>query len=278
MKEISLEEFNNKYISYNLLGSGAFSEVYLIENFETKEKFAAKYIRFNSLNSIISINKELDILLYLNNIENSDKYIIKLIEYVKTSNLLIIISDLADKGDYITYTEEIDKKDYSPKQIFYKICKSVEFLHDNNIIHRDLKIDNILLYSNKNIKLCDFGSAIYSNSITDEIFTTSIRSLNIGTLEYSSPELLNYTSKKLNFDKDISFATDIWSLGVILFILNEGTFPFSGDEQTIKNNIRMCNFNTYNTNKKYRKLLKHLLVKDPNKRYTIKDILKSKYF
>lgn len=107
------------------------------------------------------------------------------------------------------------------KRVFYQVCKAVAYLHEQGIMHRDIKVrnrktqpENILLTKNGLAKLCDFGFAAE---------TDSPRKTLCGTYEYMSPEMAMgepYTQKN-----------DIWSLGILLFELIEGTAPFKGSSR-----------------------------------------------
>ena len=88
----------------------------------------------------------------------------------------------------------------------------MNYLHENNLIHRDLKLENILLDENLNPKLCDFGWS----TITDEQWSTFC-----GTLEYIAPEMFE--------NQKYSFSVDIWGLGIILYELFHKKSPFKDD-------------------------------------------------
>ena len=100
------------------------------------------------------------------------------------------------------------------KQMFRQICEGLNYCHERNIVHRDVKLENILLDEKNNIKLIDFG---FSINITPD------KKLNIfcGTPSYMAPEIAGKILYK-------GAPTDVWSLGIILYILVCGTFPFKG--------------------------------------------------
>lgn len=98
------------------------------------------------------------------------------------------------------------------KKFFYKILKGIDYLHENQIIHRDLKLDNILIDKNMNPKICDFGiSSEYDE--TKNIIDTG------GTPAYLSPEVIKA-------EGNVCPKSDIWSLGVLLYLLGYGVVPF----------------------------------------------------
>lgn len=98
------------------------------------------------------------------------------------------------------------------KTFFYSILKGIQYLHSQSIIHRDIKLDNILLDNHMEPKICDFGiSNIYKKS--KKIFDTG------GTPAYLSPEVIKA-------EGDVCLKSDIWSLGVLLYLLGYGGVPF----------------------------------------------------
>jgi serine/threonine protein kinase len=105
----------------------------------------------------------------------------------------------------------------------------VLYLHKNKVIHRDIKLDNILLDSNLKPKICDFG---ISNLVetNEKIFDTG------GTPAYLAPEVIKA-------EGDVSYKSDVWSLGVLLYLLTFGVVPFkSNDMQKLYNKIIIGKF------------------------------------
>ena len=100
------------------------------------------------------------------------------------------------------------------KIIFRQLCESLKYCQEHKIVHRDIKLENILLDSNKKIKLIDFGFSII-------IPKDKKLSIFCGTPSYMSPEIV---SKKEYF----GFPADIWALGIVLYVILCGSFPFKG--------------------------------------------------
>lgn len=138
--------------------------------------------------------------------------IVRFLDSNQIGNTLYLLLELADKNSLIYY---IDAKRGLPESLalrfFCQTALAVKYLHDHKIIHRDIKPENILLCSNFEVKLCDFGWSCQLRS--DFECRTSI----CGTYEYMSPEILNLMTH--------SFKTDIWCLGILLFELLNGTPP-----------------------------------------------------
>lgn len=97
---------------------------------------------------------------------------------------------------------------------FKQLCESLKYIHSQGIVHRDLKLDNILIDDRNNLKLIDFGFSICVDKDQKlKIFC--------GTPSFMAPEIV----QKKDYN---GFATDIWSLGVILFVMLSGGYPFKG--------------------------------------------------
>mmetsp|Transcript_640 Transcript_640/g.382 ORF Transcript_640/g.382 Transcript_640/m.382 type:complete len:175 (-) Transcript_640:458-982(-) len=143
---------------------------------------------------------------------------------------------------------------------------SLEYMHNKQVVHRDLKLENILIDSDLNMKIADFGFASYKN-VHD---LTSYR----GTMTYMAPEI----KEGKHYD---GTQADVFSLGVILFILVQGIFPFkearteeffysliiNGDTETYWRKVHGENLSS-----EFRDLILRMFSFDPNKRPTIKEI------
>ncbi len=106
-------------------------------------------------------------------------------------------------------------REATARRIFKQVAEGVAYLHSHNIVHRDLKLDNILIEeSTRMVKLIDFGfSVVVGNGVKLKVFC--------GTPSYMAPEIV----RKHEYDGK---PVDIWALGVLLFVLLTGTFPFRG--------------------------------------------------
>jgi serine kinase len=156
------------------------------------------------------------------------KNIIKMYYHILTNNKIYMALEYAKKGDMLTYIQEVGGPlpDDDCRQWMYQICDAVKYLHERNIIHRDLKLENLLLDSSNNIKLCDFGFAKDSSSKLSETYC--------GSKAYAAPEILlgqPYDPKK----------ADVWAIGVVLFIFLTGHMPFKEDvcNQNILDQVRL---------------------------------------
>ena len=158
-------------------------------------------------------------------------------------------------------------KNLSEKQkvgIFEKVCRAIDFVHDEGVIHRDIKPENILIGTHGEIKLCDFGWAAALN-------TGGCRNTFCGTYEYMAPEI--YRNKA--YDKKI----DIWSLGILLYELLHGYSPFKGKAmKDVYSNIlkRKIIFND-SVCIEAKNLIIQILNPLPKERPSVKEIIQSEY-
>lgn len=148
---------------------------------------------------------------------------------------------------------------------FCQIISAVEYCHLKNIVHRDLKIENLLLDANMNVKLVDFGFANYFD-LKNPLNTFC------GSPPYAAPEI--FVGKKY-YGPEI----DIWSLGVILYVLVSGSLPFDSENlQRLKNLILNCKYRIpYYLSSECEHLIKNLLVVNPSKRFKIQQIKAHKW-
>ena len=214
-----------------VLGTGAFGKVRLYRDrtnnellyaIKTLKKEGITKTQYELIQSEISILSKLDhpnIVKYFGTFED-DFYLHIMMEYLNGHDLFKIIT-LKD------YTK-IEEKDMS--QITYKIFKTLIFLHTKKIVHRDIKPEN-LLFSNKkdysSLKLIDFGLATQTVKDTKSV----------GTPYYMSPELIDGISVP---------QSDVWSVGVILYQMLTGKYPFytTGDKNNLLDNIKKNPYNT----------------------------------
>ena len=177
-----------------------------------------------------------------------------------------IVMKLMDSDLFTVLSNDMDEQKL--KQIFYKICFNIKQCHKRQIAHLDIKPENILMDSNGNVKLCDFGSALKFNEPVNKP---------IGTIFYGDHDI--YSNK--NFSKP---AADIWSLGVLLHMMLLNRYPYLGKNETeLVQNYR-DNFISYkyihdaNITIKAKQLLLWLLQRDPKSRPTIQQVLNCPWF
>ncbi|KAF7724607.1 hypothetical protein EC973_000851 [Apophysomyces ossiformis] len=215
-----------KFEIQKLLGVGAFSKVYLANNIESGQKYAIKMISkermLNDLRVKTSIEREVEILKYIDH-----PGIIRLEATMETEQYLCIVLEYVEGGELFDYVQKRhcttpnpahSINEYDVKTLFLDIVQIVRWMHERNIVHRDLKLENILLHKDDNgnlrAKLTDFGLARVVDPTSPQLTTRC------GSEEYAAPEIVQsqvYDGRQ----------TDTWSLGVVLYALLVGYLPFT---------------------------------------------------
>ena len=260
-------------IKKKILGKGGYGKVYQVKNKITQEINACKQISKKDIPNIERLANEISI---LKKVDHPN--IIKLYEIFEDEKNIYLIMEKCNGGElFDKITHHIHKKEmYKEKEaayILYQIISSLDYLHSNGISHRDLKPENILYYNKGNdinnpIKLIDFDLSIFFNGKNEKMKSK------VGTSYYVSPEVLKgeYNEK-----------CDIWSAGVILYILLSGFPPFYGsnDKKIYKKIMNL----DYNFNKDIWKnisldaidLIKKCICYE-NERLSAKEVLNHKWF
>jgi len=250
----------NKYIKITdtFLGKGLTGIVRVGMNAKG-EKFAVKSIWKADVMKNNYFKKEIEITLSLEN-ENC----IKCYEIYEENSAIHFVLELISGGDLFDHIINSPKKKLDENEVitlFKQMLKSLIYLHNElKVCHRDIKPENFLLYIEKNrnkIKLIDFG---FSDYIKENDYLTDP----IGTPQYCAPEI--YLSQKYDYK------ADMWSLGVVLYNMVNGTQPFklhNNDMDLIREEVlhKEINFNGIE-NEGLRNLCKNLLERDPNKRFS----------
>lgn len=291
-------KLNDYYELKDMIGFGTSGHVYECINKMSGSKFAVKVIdtRKMSLSSGISsydLLKEAEMLRSLRH-----PSIIQLEDIFSESYDLCLVMELSQGGDLF---DRISKKGcYNENEgriVMKQILEAIAYLHENKVAHRDLKPENILLnrlvylillcilkynlfkkiyylsiyslYSDVDIKLSDFGLAKREGE------TSSLKTF-CGTPGYFAPEVLQ-RQNTIKGKGSYSLEADCWSLGIIMYVLLSGTFPFK--EETLVEQIRTCQYNLDNTqwnsiSFEAKDLIKKFLVIDAKERITAKKALK----
>ena len=265
------KDFRKKYEYISLIGSGSFGKVRLFVERECKSfKYAIKTIKkdfFNqyhikSLKNEIEILRSLDhpnIVKYFETYED-EKYLHIVMEYIPGDNLFKVLTE--------KLSHKLTERQIS--QIMTCLLKAVLFLHHNGIIHRDLKPENIVFSDTRNyksLKLIDFGLSIQQNAKKEK--------RRVGTPYYMAPEMIYG-----NFVK----ASDIWSIGVIMYIMVTGKQPFWGkNKDEVLNKVKNGRYDMKSLyyskcSNSVKDLIKKMLVTEPEKRMTVEACLEHSWF
>jgi len=193
------------------LGEGTFSTVKKARSRYHDKDIAIKIINRESAQGDFLerfLPRELEIILNLKN-----DYICAYHGIMQESNKVYIVMEYADQGDLLEYIlkKHFVREDLA-KDIFLQIILGVKYLHTNNILHRDLKCENILLSSDNRVLISDFGFAkcVEGNTLNETY---------CGSSAYAPIEILN----GMPYD---GRSADIWSIGCILYIMTTGTMPY----------------------------------------------------
>lgn len=264
-------KFKTQNLFYRIvekIGMGCFGKVYLATQILTNTPVALKVISKSDIqakNYRSKIEKEIEILKLI----NAHRFVIKLMEVFEDDNSVYFVFEYVKNGDLVQYFRQNPlMEEPELKAFFHKIVKGVEYLHQNKVIHRDIKLDNILLDEELQPKICDFG---ISSLVEDgqAIMDTG------GTPAYLAPEVIKAEGK-------VCEKSDVWSLGVLLFLMNFGTVPFkSSDMQNLYSKIIIGHFKfpVYDdVSIEVMDLIKRMLVVDINSRLSIDGVLKHRWF
>ncbi|XP_072310969.1 serine/threonine-protein kinase SIK3 homolog isoform X3 [Eucyclogobius newberryi] len=245
------------------IGKGNFAVVKLATHVITKAKVAIKIVDKTQLDdeNLKKIFREVQIMKLLKH-----PHIIRLFQVMETERMIYLVTEYASGGeifDHLVAHGRMAEKDARKK--FKQIVAAVHFCHCRSIVHRDLKAENLLLDHNLNIKIADFGfSNLFSRG---QLLKTWC-----GSPPYAAPEL--FEGKEYDGPK-----VDVWSLGVVLYVLVCGALPFDGSTlQNLRARVLSGKFRIpffMSTDCEY--LIRHMLVLEPSRRLSMEQICKNKW-
>ncbi|KAI5950757.1 hypothetical protein KGF54_003831 [Candida jiufengensis] len=271
-KRVHREVRFGSYILGSTLGEGEFGKVKLGWRKDGKipSQVAIKLIKRSTIvkdsDSEIKIHREINSLKLLNH-----PNIVNLVEVMKSGKYVGIVLEYASGGELFDYIlQHKYLKESIAKKLFAQLVSGVDYMHSKGLIHRDLKLENLLLDKHKNVIISDFGFVNSYNKDRNDLMKTSC-----GSPCYAAPELVltqtPYEGRKV----------DIWSLGVILFAMLSGYLPFDDDPENEDGSdiIKLYHYicKTPLTFPEFvsplaRDLLRKIIVSDPKKRINIEEI------
>lgn len=245
------------------IGKGNFAVVKLARHRITKTEVAIKIIDKSQLDAVNlqKVYREVDIMKQLDH-----PHIIKLYQVMETKNMIYIVSEYASQGEIFDYIARHGRMTESgARRKFWQILSAVEYCHNRRVVHRDLKAENLLMDNGMNIKIADFGFSNYY-SPGEQLATWC------GSPPYAAPEVFEgkkYTGPEI----------DIWSLGVVLYVLVCGALPFDGSSlHTLRDRVLSGRFRIpYFMSSDCESLIRKMLVLDPTKRYTVEQIKRHRW-
>ncbi|KAI5969309.1 FAP1 [Candida margitis] len=271
-KRVQREVRFGAYILGSTLGEGEFGKVKLGWRKDGKypSQVAIKLVKRSTIvkdsDSEVKIHREINSLKLLNH-----PNIVNLVEVMKSGKYVGIVLEYASGGELFDYIlQHKYLKEPVAKKIFAQLVSGVDYMHSKGLIHRDLKLENLLLDKHKNVIISDFGFVNSCGDRGNDLMKTSC-----GSPCYAAPELVltqnPYEGRK----------ADIWSLGVILYAMLSGYLPFDDDPENEDGSdiIKLYHYicKTPLTFPEYvsplaRDLLRKIIVSDPRKRIAIDSI------
>lgn len=261
-----------KYEIGKTLGEGTFGKVKYAVNTETGEKVAIKILdkeKIQKQNMGAQIKKEISIMKMVKH-----PHVVKLYEVLASRSKIFIVLELIEGGELFDKIVASGRFNEDQARFYFRqLIKGVKYCHAQGVCHRDLKPENLLLDATGFLKISDFGlSALYTGSADDEGRATLLHTT-CGTPNYVAPEVLN--------DKGYDGrAADVWSAGVILYVLLAGFLPFDEPHMSaLFRKIQKAEF-TYPSwfPADARKLIDRILIADPTRRASVAEIEADKWF
>ncbi|CAF3308218.1 unnamed protein product [Rotaria sp. Silwood2] len=254
------------YDYYDILeeiGRGAFGVVHRCIEKATGKTYAAKFIPTLTPADKATVRSEIEVmselnhpkLLHLHDAFEEDVEMAMVTEFVAGGELF---DRIADPNYKMTEAEAI--------KYMRQICQGLQHMHENNIVHLDLKPENIMCETktSTNVKICDFGLAT-------KLDPNEVVKVSAATVEFAAPEIVEHDA--------VGFYTDMWAAGVLTYVILSGLSPFGGqDDNETMDNIRKCNLRFPNEvfggiSEEGKDFMQKLLLKNRNARMTIHEAL-----
>ncbi|XVF89393.1 hypothetical protein PTKIN_Ptkin19aG0126800 [Pterospermum kingtungense] len=256
-----------KYEMGRLLGKGTFAKVYYGKQLASGESVAIKVISKDQVKKeglMEQIKREISVMRLVRH-----PNIVELKEVMATKTKIFFVMEYVRGGELFAKVYKGKLKEDVARKYFQQLISAVDFCHSRGVSHRDLKPENLLLDENENLKISDFGlSALPEHLRNDGLLHTQC-----GTPAYVAPEVL----RKKGYDGS---KADIWSCGVILYVLLAGFLPFQHENMMkMYTKIFKAEFEFppwFSSESK--RLISKILVTDPNRRITIPNIMQSPWF
>jgi len=263
MQDFCRESLDGNFQMGEKLGSGASATVHIATYKSTGKPVAVKTYYKSHMDKVVEgrIRKEYALMRHMNH-----PNLIKLIDVVENPEQIIIIMELASSGDlhhFITSQPQYRLSEDKARIIFKQIAKGVRHLHRCGFVHRDIKLENILLDGDKpRAVIADLGyGTIWS---TKEVTNTPC-----GSLYFAAPEIV---SNEAYVGPEI----DIWSLGVVLYTITSGALPFLNESDDITIDLIIAGHYIYRTHwsADLKDLISSMLKTHQKNRITIEEVIK----
>ncbi|KAM3957310.1 projectin protein bent isoform 8-T9 [Aphomia sociella] len=257
----------DKYDILEEIGTGAFGVVHRCRERSTGNYFAAKFIPVTGAMEKELIKKEIDIMNQLHH-----RKLINLHDAFEDDDEMVLIFEFLSGGELF---ERITEPGYNMSEAeashyMRQICEGVRHMHEQNIIHLDLKPENVMCQTRTgtDVKIIDFGLAT-------KLDPNEVVKISTGTAEFAAPEIVER--------EPVGFYTDMWAVGVLAYVLLSGLSPFAGnnDIETLKN-VKACDWEFddeafQHVSDDAKDFIRRLLVKNKEKRMTAHECLVHKW-
>lgn len=253
------------YRILKLLGKGSFGKVYMASQVLTNRVVAIKCLDKKVMKEESRKNKIMHELLMFKTLAGHPN-VIQIYEVFENRKYFFFVMEYASGGDLLHLMKKKGRLSESQaRNIFVQLIRGLKFIHSKRILHRDIKLDNVLLTDNDGelkAKICDFG-------VSRNVGDGEVINEQCGTPAYIAPEII----KKKGY-KD--FGADIWSLGVLLYAMVMGAMPFKANDidglhQKIKD--RDCDMSDDQASDEVKDLLERMLTVDPMHRITLSQVI-----
>lgn len=273
MEELSLAMENKeiilmqKYELGKLLGQGTFAKVYHARNLKTGMNVAVKIIdkaKVLKVGMIDQIKREISVMKLIRH-----PNVVELFEVMASKTKIYFVMEYVKGGELFDKVAKGRLKEDAARKYYQQLICAVNYCHSRGVCHRDLKPENVLLDENGNLKVSDFGlSALAESKRQDGLLHTTC-----GTPAYVAPEVI----KRKGYD---GMKADIWSCGVILYVLLAGYLPFQDSNlMEMYRKIDKGDFKCPNLfAPEVRKLLSKTLDPNPNTRISMAKIMGNVWF
>lgn len=250
-----------------MLGQGTFAKVYYGKNLKTSESVAIKVIDKEKIAKgglMDQIKREIKV---MNVVRHPN--IVQLYEVMATKSKIYFVLEYVRGGELFNKVSKGRLREDVARKYFQQLISAVDFCHSRKVYHRDLKPENLLLDENGNLKVSDFGlSALAESKRVDGLLHTTC-----GTPAYVAPEVIS----RKGYD---GAKADIWSCGVVLYVLLAGSLPFH--DQNLMEMYRKIGKAEYKFphwfSPDVRRLLTRILDPNPNTRITTQRIMENPWF
>ncbi|XP_052012952.1 myosin light chain kinase family member 4 isoform X1 [Apodemus sylvaticus] len=247
-----------------ILGGGRFGQVHKCEEKATGLKLAAKIIKIRGAKDKEDVKNEISIMNQLDHVN-----LIQLYDAFESKHDIILVMEYVEGGELFDriIDENCNLTELDTILFMKQICEGIRYMHQMYILHLDLKPENILCVNRdaKQIKIIDFGLA-------RRYKPREKLKVNFGTPEFLAPEVVNYDF--------VSFPTDMWSVGVITYMLLSGLSPFLGDNDAeTLTNILACRWDLedeefQDISEEAKEFISKLLIKEKSWRLSASEALK----